>query len=54
LMQLQDKIDQMSIAKRPTKVVLKAEMCDEFVQQVTNTSMPPSMVTEIEKMRQQQ
>jgi NADH-quinone oxidoreductase subunit B len=33
LMKLQDKIDQMTIARRPTEVRLKAEMVDDFVRQ---------------------
>jgi len=35
LMKLQDKIDQMSIARRPTEVRLKPEMADEFARQMT-------------------
>ena len=35
LMKLQDKIDQMSIARRPTEVRLKAEMAEEFARQMT-------------------
>ena len=35
LMKLQDKIDQMTIARRPTEVRLKAEMADEFAQRMT-------------------
>ncbi len=35
LMKLQDKIDQMSISRRPTEVRLKAEMADEFARQMT-------------------
>jgi NADH-quinone oxidoreductase subunit B len=33
LMKLQDKIDQMTIARRPTEVRLKAEMAEEFARQ---------------------
>jgi NADH-quinone oxidoreductase subunit B len=35
LLQLQDKIDRMSIARRPTQVRLKPEMAEEFARQVT-------------------
>jgi NADH-quinone oxidoreductase subunit B len=35
LMKLQDKIDQMSISRRPTEVRLKPEMADEFARQMT-------------------
>ncbi len=34
LLRLQDKIDQMTIAKRPTEVVLKEEMVEEFKKNV--------------------
>ncbi len=34
LMKLQDKIDQMTIARRPTEVRLKAEMVEEFARNV--------------------
>jgi NADH-quinone oxidoreductase subunit B len=34
LLKLQDKIDQMTIARRPTEVRLKAEMADEFARQM--------------------
>jgi NADH-quinone oxidoreductase subunit B len=34
LMKLQDKIDNMSLAKRPTEVRLKPEMVDEFKKSV--------------------
>jgi NADH-quinone oxidoreductase subunit B len=34
LLKLQDKIDQMSLAKRPTEVRLSAEMADNFKRQV--------------------
>jgi len=34
LLRLQDKIDQMSIAKKPTEVRLKAEMVDNFKEQI--------------------
>jgi NADH-quinone oxidoreductase subunit B len=37
LLQLQDKIDRMSIARRPTQVRLKPEMAEEFARQVTVT-----------------
>ncbi len=37
LMKLQDKIDHMTIARRPTEVRLKEEMVDEFARQVTVT-----------------
>jgi NADH-quinone oxidoreductase subunit B len=35
LMMLQDKIDQMSIARRPTEVRLKQEMAEEFARRMT-------------------
>jgi NADH-quinone oxidoreductase subunit B len=35
LLKLQDKIDQMSIARRPTEVRLKEEMAAEFARQMT-------------------
>jgi NADH-quinone oxidoreductase subunit B len=35
LMKLQDKIDQMTIARRPTEVRLKEEMAEEFARQMT-------------------
>lgn len=35
LMKLQDKIDQMTIARRPTEVRLKQEMAEEFARNVT-------------------
>jgi NADH-quinone oxidoreductase subunit B len=35
LMKLQDKIGQMSIARRPTEVLLKAEMAEEFARNMT-------------------
>ncbi len=34
LMKLQDKIDDMSLAKRPTEVRLRAEMVEEFKKSV--------------------
>ncbi|MGA3125939.1 MAG: NADH-quinone oxidoreductase subunit B family protein [Candidatus Korobacteraceae bacterium] len=34
LLKLQDKIDQMSISRRPTEVRLKPEMADEFARQI--------------------
>jgi NADH-quinone oxidoreductase subunit B len=34
LLKLQDKIDTMSIAKKPTEVRLKEEMVDDFKRQV--------------------
>jgi len=34
LLKLQDKIDQMSLAKRPTEVRLEANMAEEFKRQV--------------------
>ena len=37
LLQLQDKIDKMSIARRPTQVRLEPEMAQEFAQQVSVT-----------------
>jgi NADH-quinone oxidoreductase subunit B len=45
LLKLQDKIDQMSIAKRPTEVRLKPEMVEEFANNVTVVNQcPPSDV----------
>ena len=35
LLKLQDKIDQMTVARRPTSVRLSAEMADEFAQRMT-------------------
>jgi NADH-quinone oxidoreductase subunit B len=35
LLKLQDKIDQMSIVRRPTEVRLKAEMAEEFARRMT-------------------
>ena len=40
LLKLQDKIDQMTLAKRPTEVRLKAEMVDEFKQGVMVAQSP--------------
>jgi len=37
LLKLQDKIDQMSISRRPTEVRLKPEMADEFARQIIVT-----------------
>jgi NADH-quinone oxidoreductase subunit B len=37
LLKLQDKIDQMSISRRPTEVRLKEEMAAEFARQMTVT-----------------
>ena len=34
LLKLQDKIDQMSIARRPTEVRLKEEMVDDFARRM--------------------
>ena len=40
LLKLQDKIDQMTIAKRPTEVRLRAEMVDDFKQGVMVAQSP--------------
>jgi NADH-quinone oxidoreductase subunit B len=40
LLKLQDKIDQMSLAKRPTEVRLKPEMADHFKSQVMIAQTP--------------
>jgi len=40
LLKLQDKIDQMTLAKRPTEVRLKPEMVDEFKQGVMVAQSP--------------
>jgi NADH-quinone oxidoreductase subunit B len=49
LLQLQDKIDQMSIAKRPTQVRLEPEMAAEFASQVTVTQgVNEGAVTQLE------
>jgi NADH-quinone oxidoreductase subunit B len=40
LLKLQDKIDQMTLAKRPTEVRLKPEMVDEFKQGVMVAQTP--------------
>ena len=40
LLKLQDKIDQMSLAKRPTEVRLKPEMVTDFTQGVMVAQSP--------------
>jgi NADH-quinone oxidoreductase subunit B len=50
LMKLQDKIDQMSIARRPTEVRLKEEMAAEFARQMTVTqSIREGAATTVDK-----
>lgn len=39
LLRLQDKIDQMSLAKRPTEVRLRKDMLEQFQKQVTITKL---------------
>jgi NADH-quinone oxidoreductase subunit B len=41
LLKLQDKIDQMSLAKRPTEVRLHPGMADEFKRNVRVAQAPP-------------
>ncbi len=49
LMKLQDKIDQMTIARRPTEVRLKAEMVEEFARNAKAAqTMPEAPVTGID------
>jgi hypothetical protein len=49
-MKLQDKIDQMSIARRPTEVRLKEEMAKEFARQMTVTqTIREGSVTTVDK-----
>jgi NADH-quinone oxidoreductase subunit B len=50
LMKLQDKIDQMSVSRRPTAVRLKEEMAEEFKRSMTVTqSIREGSVTDINK-----
>ena len=53
LLQLQDKIDRMSIAKRPTEVRLNAAMMEEFARNVTvNPSCPPGdAITDVKDLQ---
>jgi NADH-quinone oxidoreductase subunit B len=50
LMKLQDKIDQMSVSRRPTAVRLKEEMAEEFKRTMTVTqSIREGSVADINK-----
>ena len=40
LLKLQDKIDQMTLAKRPTEVRLRAEMVEDFKREVMVAQSP--------------
>ena len=40
LLKLQDKIDQMTLAKRPTEVRLRAEMVEDFKREVMVAQTP--------------
>ncbi len=54
LLKLQDKIDQMTIAKkRPTEVVLKAEMVEEFKKNVKISQAGESMCATVEPAESQ-
>jgi NADH-quinone oxidoreductase subunit B len=52
LLRLQDKIDQMSIAKKPTEVRLRQEMVDKFKEQIriaqANFANPDQLVRPVE------
>ena len=52
LLRLQDKIDQMSIAKKPTEVRLREDMVDDFKQQIriaqANFANPERLVRQVE------
>jgi len=52
LLRLQDKIDQMSIAKKPTEVRLKEDMAENFKQQIriaqANFANPEQLVQPVE------
>ena len=52
LLRLQDKIDTMSIAKKPTEVRLKEDMVDNFKQQIriaqANFANPEQLVQPVE------
>ena len=52
LLRLQDKIDQMSIAKKPTEVRLRADMVDDFKEQIriaqANFANPEQLVRQVE------
>jgi NADH-quinone oxidoreductase subunit B len=53
LLRLQDKIDKMSIAKKPTEVRLKEDMVDNFKEQIrvaqANFANPEQLVRPVEK-----
>jgi NADH-quinone oxidoreductase subunit B len=52
LLRLQDKIDQMSIAKKPTEVRLREDMVDNFKEQIriaqANFANPEQLVKPVE------
>ncbi len=53
LLKLQDKIDQMTIAKRPTEVVLKEEMVEEFKKNVQIRQVGESLCPTVEPAEQE-